>query len=139
MERLVNANYGIVRSVSHNRERIKIIAPRGGIFECQNAGFEIGQAVCFILDILGQQILKVLPKEIADLQLIAGLNPKLQEAMQKKPIDNDVTVEDDIALMEDINNAINRNSSSNGYSTEEYFDIISRMDGESPPRRNNDT
>jgi hypothetical protein len=131
MESLINANYGVVRSVSNNRERIKIVAPRGGIFECQNAGFEIGQAVCFILDTLGRQILKVLPKEIADLQLMAGLNPELQEAMQDKPINGDADVEDDIALMEEMTNA-NNGTISQGYSSEEYIDIVSRMDGECP-------
>lgn len=131
MESLINANYGVVRSVSNNRERIKIVAPRGGIFECQNAGFEIGQAVCFILDALGRQILKVLPKEIADLQLMAGLNPELQEAMQDKPIDGDADVEDDIALMEEMTNA-DSHTVSQRYSFEEYLDLISGMDGECP-------
>lgn len=131
MERLINANYGVIRSVSNNRDKIKISSPRGGIFECRNEGFEIGQIVCFILDALNQRVLKVLPKEIADLQLMAGMNPELQEAMQDKPIDGDADIEDDIALMEEMTNA-NSSAISQGHSVEELLDIISGMDGESP-------
>jgi hypothetical protein len=131
MERLINANYGVIRSVNKNRDKIKIAAPRGGIFECRNEGFEIGQVVCFILDALNRRVLKVLPKEIADLQLMAGLNPELQEALQDKPIDGDADVEDDIALMEEMTNANNR-TVSQGHSVEELLDIISGMDGECP-------
>ena len=131
MEKLINDNYGVIRSVSKNRDKIKIASPRGGMFECQNAGFEIGQVVCFILDALNRRVIKVLPKEIADLQLMAGLNPELQEAMQDKPIDGDADIEDDIALMEEMTNA-NSRADSQGHSVEELLDIISGMDGESP-------
>jgi hypothetical protein len=131
MERLINANYGVIRSVSKSRDKIKIAAPRGGIFECRNEGFEIGQVVCFILDALNRRVLKVLPKEIADLQLMAGMNPELQEALQDKPIDGDADIEDDIALMEEMTNA-NSRTVSQGHSVEELLDIISGMDGEGP-------
>lgn len=131
MEKRINANYGVIRSVSKDKTIIHIAAPRGGIFECCNEGFEVGQMVCFILDTLKRRVLKVLPKEIADLQLMVGLNPELQEALQDKPIDGDADIEDDIALMEEMTNA-NSRTVSPGHSVEELLDIISGMDGESP-------
>lgn len=134
MYRLINANYGVIRSVSHNKAKITIAMPRGGTFECRNEGFEIGQAVCFILDTLCGKILKVLPKEIADLQLLAGLNPQLQEASQSKLIDSDAEISDDIALMEEMTDANipNNNIIGEGCSPTERIDIVSGMDRDMP-------
>ena len=132
MNRPVNANYGVIRSVNKTRDKVKVSMPRGGIFECRNEGFEIGQIVCFILDALNRRIIKILPKEVADLQLMAGLNPELQEALQDKPIDSDAEIYEDIALIEEMTNAIRTSAVSKGHSFEELLDIVSGMDGEEP-------
>jgi len=133
----INANYGVVRAVSNNRSTIKIAMPRGGVFECRNEGFEIGQPVCFILDSLKRQIIKVLPKEIADAQLIIGLDPALQEALQEQPTAADVEIYEDMALMEEMTNGKNGDRC-DGHSDEERIDLLSRVDGEEPGRRYNE-
>lgn len=125
MSRWINANYGTVRSVSHNKATVKIVAPRGGTFECRNEGFEVGQEVCFILDALNRYIVKVLPKEVADMQALLGVNPDLQEVMQDEPlvgIEGPHTEEVNYGKVIDVN--------SKGRSTEEYIDIISGISGE---------
>ena len=130
MSKLVNANYGVVRSVSADRARITIRSPRGGTFKCRNEGFEIGQAVCFILDALNHRVLKVLPKEVADIQAMMGLNPELQEALAEEPKPETV-ISDDPELLEVLNETIN-DVTSEGYGTKEYLDLISEMDREEP-------
>ena len=131
MSKSVNANYGVIRSVSGDRTTIKIRTPRGGIFECRNEGFEIGQPVCFILDALGRKVKKVLPKEVADIQAMMGLNPELQEALEEEPEPETVIINDDPELLEVLNETIN-DVTGEGHSTEEYLDIISEMDREEP-------
>ena len=125
MSKWINANYGTIRSVSANRERIKIAAPRGGVFECKNEGFEIGQEVCFILDSLNRHVIKVLPKEVADMQALLGLNPDLQEVMQDAPL---IGIEGHTE--ETIYGKIIDNNK--GHGTEEYIDILSGVTGEPP-------
>lgn len=127
MNRWINANYGTVRSVSHDKSMITIVAPRGGKFECRNEGFEIGQVVCFILDALNRHIVKVLPKEVADMQAFLGLNPDLQKVMQDEPlvgIDRPNTEESIYGKIIDVNNK--------GHVTESYIDILSGIAGEPP-------
>lgn len=127
MSRWINANYGTVRAVSRNKDTIKIVAPRGGIFECRNEGFEVGQAVCFILDTLNRHIVKVLPKEVADMQALMGLNPDLQEIMQDEPL---VSIKGTNTEESNYGKIININDK--GHSTEEYIDIVSGIAGEPP-------
>jgi len=129
MSKWINANYGIVRSVSGDRAKITISSPRGGVFECRNEGFEIGQAVCFILDALNRQVKKVLPKNVADMQTFLGLNPELQEALADEPEQETVIINDDPELMEDINE-ISHKLTSEGYGIEEYLDFVSEIPGE---------
>jgi len=129
MSKQINANYGIVRSVSNDRTKISISSPRGGIFWCRNEGFEIGQAVCFILDALNRQVKKVLPKEVADMQFIMGLNPELQEALEEEPEQETVVINDDPELMEDIDEII-YDVTGEGYIAEEYLDFVSEIPGE---------
>jgi hypothetical protein len=133
MSKQINANYGIVRSVSADRSRIKIRSPRGGTFECRNEGFEIGQAVCFILDALNKKVVKVLPKEVADVQAMLGLNPELQEALADEPEEETVVINDDPELMEDIDEII-YDVTSEGYIAEEYLDFVSEIPGEEAER-----
>lgn len=129
MSRWINANYGIVRAVSHNGGTITIVAPRGGKFECKNEGFEIGQEVCFILDALNRHIVKALPKEVADMQALLGLNPDLQEVMQDEPLVGIEGPHTEEALYGKI---IDVNSKRHG--AENYVDILSGITGESPER-----
>jgi len=127
MSRWINANYGTVRSVSHDKSTITIVAPRGGTFECKNEGFEVGQSVCFILDGLNRRIIKVLPKEVADMQALLGLNPDLQEVMQDEPL---IGIEGPQTEEATHGKIINVNDK--GYGSEEYIDIISGITGEAP-------
>jgi len=129
MSRFINANYGIVRSVSADRAKISISSPRGGVFWCRNEGFEIGQAVCFILDALSRQVKKVLPKEVADIQVLLGLSPELQEALMEEPEQETVIINDDPELMEDINE-ITYGVTGEGCSIEEYLDFVGEVPGE---------
>lgn len=126
----VNANYGTIRSVSRDRTTVKIAAPRGGIFECQNEGFEVGQEVCFILDALNRRIIKILPKNVADAQYLLGLSLDLQEILQDKPIDNDVEIPEDVELMEETNGEIIIDSEGCGH--ERHLDIFRQTYGEEP-------
>ena len=96
--------------------------PRGGLLECHNEGFEIGQAVCFILDALKRRIIKIWPKEVADVQLLMGLNPELQYLLQPKPTDDEIDIEE-------VPNG-EFSDASERCSDEEYLDLISRMDRE---------
>jgi len=116
----VNAYHGVVRRVSRDRSRITISAPRGGTFECQNAGFRIGQEVCYILDTLNKKVTQVLPRNVADLQVLMGLNPELQEALQVEPEPERIVIQDDPELMEDTNEFI----PSERPEDEEYIDIL---------------
>ena len=120
MSNWINANYGVVRSVSSNKSTIKVAMPRGGVLECRNEGFEIGQSVCFILDALKRRIVKLWPNEVADVQLLLGLNPELQYLLQPKPTDIDI---------EEVPNG-EFSDASERRSDEEYLDLISRMDRE---------
>jgi hypothetical protein len=128
--RAINANYGIVRSVSQDRSKITIGATRGGTFECHNEGFEIGQTVCFLLDALGRRVIKVLPKWVADLQLYFGSNPELQEALrtdapepEPEPVGyDDQEEEDDYEKYAD-------DGRDEGPSIEEYIDSFGTMSG----------
>lgn len=124
MSKRINANYGTVRAVSNDRAHITISSPRGGTFKCRNEGFEIGQAVCFILDALNKTVLKVLPKEVADMQSLMGLNPELQEALQEEPKEEPVILDDDPELMEDVIDGTIDDGAGEGSSDEEHFDIL---------------
>jgi len=130
MTRRVNANYGTIRSVSRDRTTVKIAAPRGGIFECRNEGFEVGQEVCFILDALNRRIIKILPKNVADAQYLLGLNLDLQEILQDKPINNDVEIPENVELMEETDGDITVNSERCGH--EEHLDLFRQTYGEEP-------
>jgi len=130
MSKRINANYGTIRAVSGDRTQVRISSPRGGDFWCRNEGFEVGQAVCYILDTLNRQVKKVLPKEVADMQFIMGLNPELQEALQEEPKEETVILDDDPELMEDIANGTISNGTGEGSSVEEYLDIISEIPGD---------
>jgi hypothetical protein len=124
----INANYGVVRSVSGDKTRISISSPRGGVFWCRNEGFEVGQAVCYILDALNREVKKVLPKEVADMQFIMGLNPELQEALQEEPEQETVVIDDDPELMEEIDDYFD--GTDEGPSIEEYLDSICEIPGD---------
>lgn len=120
--RKVNANYGIVRSVSADRTKIKVVTPRGGTFECRNEGFEIGQPVCFILDALNQQVIRVLPKDVADMWAFMGSYPELQDALMEEPEDSDCIILDyDPELMEVFHD---NDIAGEGRSVEEYLDFL---------------
>jgi hypothetical protein len=119
MTRPLNANYGIIRAVSHDKSVITIRTPRGGTFKCKNEGFEVGQEVCFVLDTLNRRVIKVLPKNIADIQVLIGSMPLIQEAAQKP------TNMEEEEEYEPINEYIYHDS--NGPTDEEYLDIISSI------------
>ena len=128
MSRWINANYGTVRAVSTDKSTIKVAAPRGGVFKCKNEGFEIGQEVCFILDALNRYIIKVLPKEVADMQALLGLNPDLQEVMQDEPL---MGIDRPKLTEEQIYGKI-VDGQSTGSGDKGYVDILSGINGEIP-------
>lgn len=134
MKRL-NANYGIVRAISEDRSKITIGMPLGGNVQCQNAGFKVGQAVCFVLDTVNQRIVQVLPKDIADMQVLLGTNPLLQEAIQddlpEQQPDLPTSEEIDYELLaKEDNNDIADYYGDPGSLFEEYLDSIGEETGE---------
>lgn len=134
-----NANYGIVRRISADRTTITIAMPRGGTFECQNEGFRIGQSVCFILNTLKNKIVKVLPKEVADVQTFLGTNPELQEALTVEPDPAPMpTIEDEEEYDDDylkyLNDILPDNRRHEGSVSEEDLDLICEIARENVDR-----
>jgi len=76
--------------------------------------------VCYILDTLNKKVTQVLPRNVADLQVLMGLNPELQEALQVEPEPERIVIQDDPELMEDTNEFI----PSERPEDEEYIDIL---------------
>lgn len=79
----INKNYGVVRRISKDRSTIWIRLPRGGLVEAPNAGFEVGDTVCFLTG-LDRRIKQVIPKFVADLMVEVGNNPYLQAVIQQE-------------------------------------------------------
>lgn len=79
----VNRYHGIVEKVSPDKTEITLRLPKGGILQARNEGFEVGDQVCFIMDPLGKSVIKVMPKILADVQVLVGSSPELQGVMMK--------------------------------------------------------
>ena len=77
----INKNCGIVRRVSTDKSKIKIKLPEGGFAEAQNEGFEIGDAICFVVGPSGR-IIKVISKLLADVMVAIAHSPLMQSAFQ---------------------------------------------------------
>jgi hypothetical protein len=128
-------NRGIVRAMSLDRTRMTIAMPRGGSFECDNNGFDVGQAVCFLLDGLGKRVIKVWPREIAEAMVVVGSLPEVQEVIaaneawqEKSTAEEDSDIEKilEAAAAKEADNA----SYSEGYFSQEEIDKLSFEDGE---------
>ena len=83
----VNRYHGIVEKVSLDKTKVTLRLPKGGLIEAKNEGFEIGNQVCFIMDPLGRKVIKVIPKILADVQVLVGSSPELQGALIEPPED----------------------------------------------------
>jgi len=81
----INANRGIVVSTSLNGNIIKIKTPRGGTFTCKNKGFETGERICFTLDALKQNVVKILPEEVADIKWALSQDAPIPGVASIKP------------------------------------------------------
>lgn len=129
--RKLNANYGTVRTVSHDRSEITIGMPTGGSIQCRNEGFEVGQVVCFVLDALGRRVIKVLPKDIADMQVYLGMNPELQEALRDDAPEPEPEVADnDDFISLEVDNVLTDHGTDEGPVLEEYLDCLGEEIGE---------
>jgi hypothetical protein len=81
----INANRGIVVSTSLDGNIIKIKTPRGGTFTCKNKGFETGERICFTLDALKQNVVKILPEEVADIKWALSQDAPVHGVASIKP------------------------------------------------------
>ena len=88
----INTNKGTVISISANKTNIKIKTKRGGTFTCRNEGFELGEKVCFILDGIGQNVLKVIPEEVAELKWTLGQDALLKTALMEPLLEEEENV-----------------------------------------------
>jgi len=86
---LLNDNHGVVSWVSPDRTTIKIRLPRGGSVKAPNAGFEMGDVVAFTLNPVGDRVLKVMPKYVADLAVEIGRNRLLQAALIEEEVSDE--------------------------------------------------
>lgn len=112
MAETLNKNVGIVTRLLDGGQRIELRLPKGGRIQCRNQGFEVGQTVCFTLDASKQNVIRVIPKEVADLQVAIAIDPYLQESLMEDP-------HDDIA----------ENCPSDGYGPESSIDQCCGMGG----------
>jgi len=85
-------NRGIVRRISPDKTTITIALPRGGKLTCRNEGFEIGEEVCFVLDPSRRRVIKVMPRDVAEIRQMIAADPILQHAIMEP---STLTLEED--------------------------------------------
>ncbi len=139
---MTNLQQGIVRAISLDRTKMTVAMPRGGSFECNNNGFEIGQSVAFLLDVLGKRVVKVWPKEVAEMHRLIGSAPELQEAIAADEAWEEIATYDPAydgsldEIMDDIENVLMEEIGDDDYSKRsdiaEEIDRISPQDGDIP-------
>ena len=77
----INKNVAIVDRVLDSGQTIILHCKLGGRFTCRNQGFEVGDVVCYTIDPLTQQVVHILPKDVADLKVMLARDPDLQLAI----------------------------------------------------------
>lgn len=83
-------NSGVVRSVSQDRNTITISLPNGGRIDAPNAGFLVGDAVCFATSITTGEITRVVPYEFAQNERSRYERPNENPAPWLRPNDDEV-------------------------------------------------
>ena len=83
----INDNRGTIINVSKDKTKIKILLLKGGTVKARNEGFEKGDQVCFTVNAAKTKIIKVIPKIVADVTAVIGLNPALRAATEEQPED----------------------------------------------------
>ncbi len=83
----INKNVAIVDRVLDGGQTIILHCELGGRFKCRNKGFEVGDVVCYTIDPLTQQVVHILPKDVADIKVLLAKEPTLQLAMIKEELD----------------------------------------------------
>ncbi len=78
-------NVGRVKRVSADRTEITVALPRGGTLVCRNEGFRIGEEVCFVLDPSERHVIKVVPRDVAEVRAMLAADIYLQHAIMEPP------------------------------------------------------
>lgn len=83
----INENTGTVIAVNKFNQTITVRNPKGGTFECKNVSFDfqVGQAVCFVPDLLGKTAINVIPKDVADVLQKISESDELKLALVERP------------------------------------------------------
>ena len=105
-------NPGIVRGVSPDRTRITIALPNGGTIDAPNAGFSVGQSVCFSYHPTTHEILEVVSREVAETKRLLFDQPEINSAVGLNPMneentevsyDDECSIDEDLRLVDEIN------------------------------------
>jgi hypothetical protein len=78
-------NWGIIRRISSDRTRITIGLPKGGSIDAPNAGFSLGECVAFTINQLTNEVVSVLPREVAEVKRLLASQPLLELAVSVAP------------------------------------------------------
>jgi hypothetical protein len=95
----INDIHGIVKTVSKDKTQIVIDFPAGGSIIAKNEGFNVGDKVCLITSSIGK-ILRVIPRDIADLINTMGTHPMIKAAMVPPPENVETEIESEDILEE---------------------------------------
>ncbi len=77
--------FGRIKRVSVDRTEITVALPRGGTMVCRNEGFRIGEEVCFVLDPSERHVIKVMPRDVAEVRAMLAADIYLQHAIMEPP------------------------------------------------------
>lgn len=78
-------NWGMVRCVSRDRTRITISLPKGGTIDAPNAGFSLGECVAFTLNQLTNEVIRVIPRDVAEVGRLLAMEPLIELAVSVAP------------------------------------------------------
>lgn len=81
----LNRNVGIVEKVIDNGQRIVLRSLRGGSRICRNKGFEVGELLCYTVNLKTGDIVELIPKKIADTLVYLGEHTDVQRLMEEIP------------------------------------------------------
>jgi hypothetical protein len=121
----INEFEGIVQSVSKDKTEITLSLPRGGTIKAPNAGFEVGEKVCFFMNPAETKIVKVIPKLVADVARAVGESPILAHSIMERPDEEDEDFDeyqiedpDEPVIIEEIENECGREITGNAIKRE---------------------
>ena len=84
----LNRNVGIVEAVIDNGQRIVLRSLRGGKRICSNKGFEVGELLCYTINLNTGTIVELIPKKVADTLVFLGENVEIQRLLEEEPNGN---------------------------------------------------